>query len=76
MVGDEPTVEKARIALAKAAADGCDYVVIESRRQRWLARAAEISVTQGWLEPGELVQLDYQSSELRYRLTPAGKRLR
>lgn len=75
---DDPTVEDARAALVRANNSGrrFDFVVIEDRRQRWLWAAAEIGVEQGWLKPGKLVQLDEQSSELRYYLTDAGRALK
>lgn len=73
----DPTIDGARAALVRANARGAyDYVIIDDRRQRWLWMAAEISVEQGWLEPGVLVQLDEQSSELRFRVTEAGRALR
>lgn len=73
-----PTVEEARAALVRANTNGrpFDYVVIYDRREAWLWQAAELSVEQGWLQPGKLVELDEQSSELRYYLTDAGRALR
>lgn len=75
---DEPTVDDARAMLARANARGVhyDYVTIYDRRNAWQWRAAEISVAEGWLEPGVMVELDEQSSELRYRVTSAGRSLR
>lgn len=71
-----PTVEEARESLARAVEKGCGSIVIESRRHRWLWEAAEISVREGWLEPGVIHELDEQWSELRYQITPEGLKLR
>lgn len=73
----EPTVDEARDALVRALKSGqkFDYIVIYDRREAWLWRAAELAVEQGWLEEGRLVELDEQSSELRFYLTPAGRAL-
>lgn len=73
-----PTIDEARAALVRANRSGrrFDYITIYDRREAWLWQAAEIAVEQGWLQPGELVELDEQSSELRYRVTEAGRALR
>lgn len=49
-----------------------DYLAVYSRRQRFQWECAEYGVKQGWLT-GEFVELDEQSSEIRYRLTDTGK---
>jgi hypothetical protein len=74
----DPTIEDARAALVRANRSGqrFDYITIYDRREAWLWKAAEIAVEHGWLEPGRLVELDEQSSELRYYVTEAGRGLR
>lgn len=74
----DPTIEDARAALVRAnMTPGLfDYVCIYDKRQAWLWKAAEIGVEQGWFRPGELVELDEQSSELRYYVTDAGRAVR
>lgn len=76
-MSDEPSIEEARAALVRANKSGrrFDFITIYDRREKWLWMAAEISVEQGWLKPGKLVELDEQSSELRYYLTDAGRAL-
>jgi len=50
------------------------YISITSRRQRFQLEAAEYCSFHGWITEGELVQLDEQSSELRYRITDCGRK--
>lgn len=61
------------LALHRAFVEGqADYVVIWSRRQKFLLDAAEYGVRMGWLLHEE-VDIDSQSTERRYRLTGAGR---
>lgn len=53
--------------------DTADYVVIFSKHQRFLLESAFYGQLQGWLK-AEFVELDEQSSEIRYRLTDEGKK--
>jgi hypothetical protein len=79
--GDEPTLQEARETLLRAIVASrrngrkLDYVVIFSKHQRWLQLAVDLCVKDGLLEPGVLVELDRQSSEVRYRLTRKGHAL-
>jgi len=57
----------------KAFKEGGEFVCIFSRRQRFQMEAAEYCRDHGWLSDGELVELDSQSSEIRYWLTPGGR---
>jgi len=49
-----------------------DFIRVYSRRMRFQIEAAEYCAAKGWLTPAELVELDSQSSEWRWRLTAAG----
>ena len=61
-------------SLKRAFVDGkADYVVICSRRDRFLLESAMFGVLNNWLSE-ELKELDEQSSELRFRLTEEGKK--
>ena len=60
-------------ALRRAFVDNkADFVCIFSRRSRFLIESAQLGMEQGWLSE-EFVELDEQSSELRYRLTQKGR---
>lgn len=50
-----------------------DYIVIYDKRHRFLFESAAYGERLGWLS-SEFVELDEQSSEMRYRLTEAGKK--
>jgi hypothetical protein len=52
---------------------GGEFLCIYSRRQRFQIEAAEYCREHGWVTDGELVELDSQSSEVRYWLTDAGR---
>lgn len=49
-----------------------DYIVIDSRRHQFLWEGARMGLDRGWLSC-EVVEPDEQSTELRYRLTEAGR---
>lgn len=80
-IDDEPTLQEARetlrLAVAARRRDGrkLDCVVIFSKRQRWLQQVVDLCVKDELLEPGVLVVLDSQSSEVHYRLTKKGHAL-
>lgn len=62
-------------SLRRAFVDGkADYIVLYDRRQRFLWESANYGMIQGWLTDGQLLQLDEQSSEVRFRLTPEGRK--
>jgi hypothetical protein len=50
-----------------------DFIMIDSRRHVFLIESAAYGVERGWLTE-KFIELDEQSSQLRYRLTAAGKR--
>lgn len=54
--------------------DKADFIVIYSKHQRWLYDCAEWAREKGWLTFEE-VELDEQSTEYRYRLTPEGRKM-
>jgi hypothetical protein len=73
---ETPTFEDAREMLVRVLADNPgDYVFIDQRTMWWAQRCAEIGVEQGWLEEGKLVEVDEQYSQLRWRITDAGRAL-
>lgn len=80
-IDDEPTLQEARETLLAAIVASrrngkkLDYIVIFSKRQRWLQQVVDLCVKDGLLEPGVLVELDRQSSEVHYRLTKKGHAL-
>jgi hypothetical protein len=49
-----------------------DFIIIDDRRQRFRGESATFGEERGWLN-GRLVQLDDQTSEIRYRLTESGR---
>lgn len=49
-----------------------DYIILDDRRQCFLGESAAYGVEQGWLTE-QFVELDSQSSELRFRLTDKGR---
>ena len=59
---------------AKAFRAGADYIILNSRRQRFQAEAAQYCQDRGWLtEPEWLESYEAQYGEYRYRLTDAGR---
>lgn len=50
-----------------------DYISLYSRHQIFLCESAIYAEQRGWIT-GKLIQLDEQSSEMRYRLTNEGKK--
>ncbi len=50
----------------------CDFIIIDDRRQRFLIESAALGERKGWLA-FELCDTDEQSTQWRYRLTPAGR---
>jgi hypothetical protein len=59
---------------AKAFRAGADYIFIDSRRQQFQFEGAEYCRSQGWLTDPELVEIDEQYAQQRYRLTPTGRK--
>lgn len=49
-----------------------DYIIIDDRRQRFLIEGADYGLRQGWLS-AQQVDIDDQSTQIRYRLTAAGR---
>jgi hypothetical protein len=69
----EPTdEERARREIAKVVRQGCESIIASTKAG---ARLLDIGVANGWLEPGELVESDSQSSFLRCRITYAGRQM-
>ena len=71
--GYETIEQEFEASLRRAFVNGkADYVVLYSRRQLFLGESAMYGEQRGWLE-GKFIELDEQSSEIRYRLTDKGK---
>lgn len=50
----------------------CDFVIIDSARQRFQIAGVNYGMTRGWLSCEEKV-IDEQDTQLRYRLTNKGR---
>lgn len=51
-----------------------DFIRLFDRRETYLWESVRYGRQQGWLDDGELVQMDEQSSEARFRLTAKGRK--
>lgn len=70
-----PDLAEAKQKMLKAFREGADFLCIYSKRQRVQMEMIRLCQTEGWLDDGEFVELDSQSSEYRYRLTGKGRAL-
>ena len=64
---------KEKMIAAFTAPNPADFLCIYSRNQRVQMDMIVLCQKEGWMDEGEFVELDSQSSEHRYRLTDSGR---